>query len=177
MALRFLDGNEHRAAELRRIVPGLAFELASLPVGFATSAPEPAAKARDMVLAVEDDGDCFAEAVDLTTMDGTSLRLELDTENDNRFCRWRRETPARMLLCVALRRGGKVELFSVECEGKIADQPAGPPGLGWDRLFVPDGFERTLAQISERAAGSPDPDPVGLRSLVYGDLLAAIAAR
>lgn len=173
MPLRFLDGNEHRAAELRRIVPGLAFEVANLPVGFATSAPEPGARARDMVLAV-DEGDCFAEAVDLVTMDGTSLRLELDTENDNRFCRWRRETPVRLLLCVALRRGDKVELFSVECEGKIADQPAGLPGLGWDRLFVPDGFGRTLAQISERAAGGADPDPVGLRTLVYGDLLEAL---
>jgi hypothetical protein len=175
VTLRFLDGNEHRAAELRRIVPGLAFELANLPVGFATSAPEPGARARDMVLAVEDGGPCFAEAVDLVTMDGASLRLELDTENDNRFCRWRRETPSRLLLCVALRRGDKVELFSVECEGKIADQPAGLPGLGWDRLFVPDGFERTLAQISERAAGTADPDPVGLRTLVYGDMVAALA--
>jgi len=172
--LRFLDGNEHRAAELRRIAPGLRFELANLPVGFATAAPDPAARARDMVLAADDDMACFAEAVDLTTMDGISLRLELDTENDNRFCRWRRETPARMHLCIALRRGGRVELFAVECEGRIADQPAGPPGLGWDRLFVPDGFELTLAQLSERAAGTADPDPVGLRSLVYSDLVAAL---
>lgn len=177
MPLRFLDGNEHRAAELRRIVPGLEFELANLPVGFATAAPEPAARARDMVMAVDDGGPCFAEAVDLTTMDGTSLRLELDTDNATRFCRWRRETAVRLVLCVALRRGDKVELFSVECEGKVADQPGGLSTLGWDRLFVPDGFERTLAQISERAVGTADPDPVGLRTLVYGDVLAALAVR
>jgi hypothetical protein len=173
--LRFLDGTDHRAAQLRRIVPGLALELASLPVGFATAAPDPAQRAHDMALAGEPP--CFAEAVDLTTLDGQSLRLELDTENDNRFCRWRRETPARLHLCVALRRAADapVELFAAECEGRVADQPAGPPGLGWDRLFVPDGFERTLAEITERAAGSDDPDPVGLRSLVYGDLVAALA--
>ena len=177
MILRFLDGTEHRAAELRRIVPQLGFELANLPVGFATAAPDPAQRARDMVLAAEDEA-CFAEAVDLTTLDGQSLRLELDTENDNRFCRWRRETPARLQLCVALRRarGAEVELFAVECEGRIADQPAGPPGLGWDRLFVPDGFDRTLAEISEGAAGGDDPDPVGLRALVYGDLVASLSA-
>jgi inosine/xanthosine triphosphate pyrophosphatase family protein len=177
VTLRFLDGNEHRAAELRRIVPQLDFELANLPVGFATAAPEPAQRARDMVLAVEPEaGDAvFAEAVDLCTLDGKSLRLELDTENDNRFCRWRRETPARMYLCVALRRGADVDLFAVECEGKIADQPAGPKGLGWDRLFIPDGFNETLAQLSTGAG--EDPDPVGLRSLVYGDLAAALAAR
>ena len=178
MNLRFLDGNEHRAAELRRIVPRLAFELTNLPVGFATAAPDPSQRARDMVLATEPEvGEAvFAEAVDLCTLDGQSLRLELDTENDNRFCRWRRETPARMYLCVALRRGpaAEVELFAVECEGRIADQPAGPAGLGWDRLFVPDGFDTTLAALSAAAAHAEDPDPVGLRTLVYGDLAAAL---
>jgi hypothetical protein len=172
--LRFLDGGELRAAELGRIVPALDLTLAGLPVGFATAAPDPAQRARDMALA--GDPPCFAEAVDVTTLDGHSLRLELDTENDHRFCRWRRETPARMHLCVALRRAddAPVELFAGEVEGRIADQPAGPPGLGWDRLFVPEGFERTLAETSASAARGDDPDPVGLRGLVYGDLAAAL---
>jgi hypothetical protein len=172
---RFLDGTTHRLTELRRIVPRLEVELASLPVGFGTAENDPAQRARDMVLA-DEHGACFAEAVDITTMEGQSLRLELDTENDNRFCRWRRETPVRMHLCVALRRapGGEVELFAAECEGKIADQPDGPKGSGWDRLFVPDGFTTTLAAITARAAAGGDPDPVGLRTLVYGDLAAAL---
>lgn len=181
VTLRFLDGNELRATTLRRIVPGLAFELAGLPVGFATSSPDPAQRARDMVVAGtegDDDGPCFAEAVDLTTLDGESLRLELDTENDHRFCRWRRETPARLVLCVALRRGrgADVELFAGEVEGRIADQPAGPRDAGWDRLFVPDGFARTLAELGDPEAMRPDddPDPVGLRGLVYGDLARAL---
>ena len=169
MILRFIDGYELRAAELRRIVPALRFELANLPVGFATSAPDPAQRARDMVMAA--DAPCFAEAVDLTTMEGKSLRLELDSENDNRFCRWFRETPARLHLCVALRRSLEhdVELFAAECEGRIADQPAGQRAFGWDRLFVPSGFRRTLAELAV-APGGDDPDPVGLRTLVYGDL-------
>ena len=176
--LRFLDGTDSRANELRRIVPALDFELANLPVGFATAAPDPSQRARDMVLA-DEHGVCFAEAVDLVTLDGKSLRLELDTENDNRFCRWRRETEVRLMLCVALPRapGGDVELFAGECEGKVADQPAGPKGLGWDRLFVPDGFGETLAMVIEHAARGAEPDPVGLHSLVYGDLLAALTPR
>jgi hypothetical protein len=177
VTLRFLDGTAARAAELRRIAPGLVFELATLPVGFATAAPDPSQRARDMVTA-DEHGACFAESVDLVTRDGQSLRLELDTENDNRFCRWRRETPVILKLCVALRArvGGEVQLFAVECEGVIADQPAGGKGLGWDRLFVPDGFTETLAVITERALTADDPDPVGLRTLVYGDLLASLTA-
>lgn len=176
----FLDGTEPRAAELRRILPTFRFALENLPVGFATSAPDPASRARDMVLAAEHEGPVFAEASDLTTAEGKSLRLELDSENDSRFCRWFRETPARLHVCVALRRapGAEVELFGAECEGKIADQPAGARAFGWDRLFVPDGYTHTLAELAERpalAGGGTDPDPVGLRTLIYGDLAAALA--
>jgi len=150
-ALIFIDGNPLRAAELARIVPGLAVTALALQTGFSTSAPEPAHRARDKVLAHPVSGACFAEAVDLTTMDGKSLRLELDSENENRFCKWWRETPARMHLAIALRRGGgaEIELFTAVCDGNIADRPAGPHLLGWDRLFVPAGEDRTLAQLAE----------------------------
>lgn len=175
MILRYIDGTEERAAELRRIVPSLAFELHGLPVGYATSAPDPQTRARDMVRALDDGGPSFAEATDLTTMDGKSLRLDLDTDNATRFCRWFREKPARLHVCVALRRAdGTIQLFGAECEGVVADQPAGPVHLGWDRLFVPDGFSRTMAELALTARDAADPDPVGLRTLVYGDLASAL---
>jgi hypothetical protein len=138
-ALVFIDGNELRAQEIRRILPGVELAVAALQTGFSTSAPEPAQRARDKVLAHPVAAACFAEAVDLTTLDGKSLRLELDSENENRFCKWWRETPARLHLVVALRRapGADLELVTGVCEGRIADQPAGPHVLGWDRLFVP----------------------------------------
>ena len=138
-ALVFIDGNELRASEIRQILPGVELVVEALQTGFSTSAPEPAQRARDKVLAHPVAAACFAEAVDLTTMDGKSLRLELDSENENRFCKWWRETPARLHLVVALRRapGAELELVTGVCEGRIADQPAGPHVLGWDRLFVP----------------------------------------
>lgn len=155
MRLAFLDGNDVRAAELRRLAPELAFEVVPLPTAYSTSAPEPGQRARDKVLA-SDEPACFAEAVDLTTMDGKSLRLELDSENENRFCRWWRETPVRMLLAVALRRqaGGEVEVLTSEVCGRIAEKPAGPFHAGWDRLFVPDGADATLAELMARGAPS-----------------------
>lgn len=150
-ALIFIDGNALRIAELAQIAPDLAISIGALQTGFSTSAPEPGQRARDKVLAHLVAGPCFSEAVDLTTMDGKSLRLELDSENENRFCKWWRETPAQMHLAIALRRaaGEEIELFTAACVGRIADRPAGPHLLGWDRLFVPDGEEFTLAQLSE----------------------------
>jgi len=149
-ALVFIDGSDLRAAEIRLIVPGVELAIEALQTGFSTSVPEPGQRARDKVLAHPVVGGCFAEAVDLTTIEGKSLRLELDTENENRFCKWWRETPAKMQLVVALRRasGAEIELFTAMCEGRIADKPAGPHVLGWDRLFVPAGEDLTLAQLT-----------------------------
>jgi inosine/xanthosine triphosphate pyrophosphatase family protein len=170
MRLSFVDGNDHRVAEIHALVPGLELEIVHLPSGYSTSAPDPGQRAHDKVVAAGDDLACIAEGVDLVTMDGRSLRIELDSENENRFCRYWRERPVRLLLCVAMRRGpgAPIELFRAECEGHIADKPAGPRTLGWDRLFVPAGQRRTLAELSTAT------DPVGLRALAYGDLAAAL---
>ena len=170
----FIDGNDYRAAELRQIAPALAFTVEPLQSGFATSAPEPEHKARDKVLAhVVPAGGSFAEAVDLLSMAGKSMRLELDSGNANRFCKWWRETPAKMELCVALRRepDAEIQVFSASCVGRIANKPAGPLELGWDRLFVPaelDDEDETLAQLSARGGVA------AFRREVYGALSRAL---
>ena len=179
MAVVFIDGNELRAAEIRPLLPGIELVVEALQAGFSTSAPEPGQRARDKVLAHLSahavGAGCFAEAVDLTTMDGKSLRLELDSENENRFCKWWRETPVKMHLVVALRRahGADIEVFAGTCDGVIADKPAGPHVLGWDRLFVPTGPQdggATLAQLT--AAG----ELVGFRREVYAVVGRALGA-
>src|SRR5215207_10145066 len=109
-ALIFIDGNPLRAAELAQILPGVGVSIEALQTGFSTSAPEPGHRARDKVLAHPVAAACFAEAVDLTTPDGKSLRLELDTENETRFCKWWRERPARMHLAIAVRRSPDLDI-------------------------------------------------------------------
>ena len=169
--LVFIDGNDLRAAEVRAVVT-VPLTVEALQTGFSTSAPEPGQRARDKVLAHPVPSAAFAEAVDLTTLEGKSLRIELDSENPNRFCKYWRETPVRMHVAIALRRAGapsvaspgsdggrstaeavlrSIELFTATCDGQIAPQPAGPLILGWDRLFVPAGEDYTLAELT--AAG------------------------
>lgn len=151
MAVIFIDGNDLRAAEIKRILPACELVVEPLQTGFATAAPDPETKARDKVRAHPVSSACFAEAVDLLTLDGKSLRLELDSGNENRFCKWWRETPAQMQLSIAVRRanGSEIEVFAAVCKGRIADKPAGPHFLGWDRLFVPEGEDMTQAQLTE----------------------------
>lgn len=171
MPVIFIDGNELRAAEIRGAVPVMDLVVEALQTGFATSAPEPENKARDKVVAYPvAAAACFAEAVDLTTMDGKSLRLELDSENDNRFCKWWRETPAQMQLRIAVRRAGSsdITIVSATCQGRIADKPAGPQLLGWDRLFVPDDADYTIAELT--AAG----EVTEFRRAAYVDVARAL---
>ncbi|MFT3697359.1 MAG: non-canonical purine NTP pyrophosphatase [Kofleriaceae bacterium] len=165
----FIDGNDLLAGLFRQVAP-IDLKVEQLQTGFATSAPEPEQKARDKVLAHHATNACFAEGVDLVTMDGKSLRLELDSENANRFCKWWRETPTKMELRIAVQKpGGEIQMIRSTCQGKIADQPAGPLLLGWDRLFVPDDHEHTLAELT--AAG----ELVAFRRTAYEQVAKALA--
>ncbi len=40
-------------------------------------------------------------------------------------------------------------LFDGACEGTILFEPRGQNGFGYDPLFVPDGFEKTFAQLGD----------------------------
>ncbi len=44
---------------------------------------------------------------------------------------------------------GREETFSGACEGRIAVSVAGKGGFGYDPLFVPEGYERTFAELGE----------------------------
>lgn len=40
-------------------------------------------------------------------------------------------------------------LFRGVCEGKIIDEPRGKKGFGYDPLFVPAGFDKTFAEMTD----------------------------
>jgi hypothetical protein len=169
MTLTYIDGSELRAAEFRRFAPTVEFVVAALQTGFSTSAPAPAHRASDKLLAAGIAG--FAEAADLLTVTGKSMRLDLDSENENRFCRHWRETPCTMMVSFAVRAriDAAIATLTVTCEGQIADKPAGPFALGWDRLFRPKGSAKTLAEL---CAANELPS---FRSEAYRQLLELLA--
>ena len=61
------------------------------------------------------------------------------------------ERRAARFVCVLILLGpdGTEEVFEGRCEGVLAPEPAGERGFGYDPLFIPAGFERTYAQLSE----------------------------
>ena len=49
-----------------------------------------------------------------------------------------------------LGRGSHGWLFTGECPGRIAGQPRGSGGFGFDPIFVPEGFERTFGEMTSQ---------------------------
>jgi len=44
--------------------------------------------------------------------------------------------------------GKKLKIFESSLKGRIAKKPAGNCGYGWDRIFIPEGYEVTRASLS-----------------------------
>lgn len=56
---------------------------------------------------------------------------------------------ARFVAVLALSRPGEETLFFEGiCEGKIAYEPKGEHGFGYDPIFIPDGYDVTMAQLT-----------------------------
>lgn len=46
--------------------------------------------------------------------------------------------------------GGEEKLFEGICEGKIIESPRGEGGFGYDPVFVPDGYDKTFAELTSK---------------------------
>ena len=56
-------------------------------------------------------------------------------------------------LCLLMLRGpdGTEHSFEGRCTGRLAPEPVGGKGFGYDPLFIPDGYDCTYAQLDEAA--------------------------
>ena len=56
---------------------------------------------------------------------------------------------ARFVCVIAIAVNGEViETFEGEIKGRIALEPKGENGFGYDPVFIPDGYDRTFAELS-----------------------------
>jgi len=61
--------------------------------------------------------------------------------------------------------GSTLSLGRGECPGSIAAGPRGEGGFGWDSLFIPEGFDRTFAELPDA-----DKDRISHRRRAWDDL-------
>lgn len=68
---------------------------------------------------------------------GLLLKL-LEGEKDRR---------AKARLAIGFHDGKKPHLFFGESKGSVAHEIRGDNGFGWDRVFIPDGYNQTFAEM------------------------------
>ncbi|HEX2069489.1 MAG TPA: RdgB/HAM1 family non-canonical purine NTP pyrophosphatase [Actinomycetota bacterium] len=101
--------------------------------------------------------------------DEENLRLLIDriqaVGEDQRSARY------RCIAACAWPDGG--DLWAEEtCEGKLIVEPRGTGGFGYDPIFVPDGYERTMAELT-----SEEKHLISHRGKAFRRLKALIATR
>ena len=60
---------------------------------------------------------------------------------------------------------GKTLVARGECPGRIISAPAGDNGFGYDPLFVPDGYDKTFAQLTPEEKNSISHRAAALKEL------------
>jgi XTP/dITP diphosphohydrolase len=87
------------------------------------------------------------------------LQLLKNVPSDKRTARFRcvialtpvpsKETKSSSPVCYAEESAPQTQLYDGTCEGKVIMEPRGVNGFGYDPLFVPDGYEKTFADLGE----------------------------
>ena len=54
---------------------------------------------------------------------------------------------------IALIIDGTETLFEGECKGEITEERSGIEGFGYDPIFLPNGFEKTFAEMKQNEKG------------------------
>lgn len=167
MKIVFATNNAHKLDEVRQVV-GDKFALVSLrECGIVEDIPENEptlegnALAKARYIYERTGADCFADdtGLEVDALGGEpgvrSARYATDGHDDEANKRLLLERlqgvenrAAQFRTAVALILGGKEYLFEGIVRGRIATEQHGERGFGYDPLFVPEGYDRTFAQMS-----------------------------
>lgn len=66
---------------------------------------------------------------------------------------------------------GRVETVEGQVLGRIAQSPQGTGGFGYDPIFIPDGYEKTFAQLPAETKNKLSHRGDALRKLIAGAVL------
>lgn len=162
----FATNNAHKLSEVQAVL-GDRFRLVTLAeCGIAEEIPEDAptlegnALQKARYVHERTGADCFADdtGLEVDALDGApgvhSARYATDGHDfaaNNRLLLSNladaTDRSAHFRTVIALILDGREYLFEGRVDGRITDSEAGCGGFGYDPLFVPDGFDKTFAEM------------------------------
>lgn len=167
MKIVFATNNAHKLAEVQAVL-GPAFEVTTpRDCGVEEDIPEEQetlegnASQKSHYLYTRTGLDCFADdtGLEVEALGGApgvhSARYATDGHDfaaNNRLLlknlAGKENKRARFRTVISLLLKGEEHLFEGIAEGRIIDHEEGCEGFGYDPLFIPDGFDKTFAQMS-----------------------------
>lgn len=167
MKIVFATNNAHKLSEVQAVL-GPSFELVTPRMcGITEDIPEDCptlegnALQKARYVRMRTGLDCFADdtGLEVEALDGApgvhSARYATDGHDfaaNNRLLlanlAGKENRRARFRTVIALLVGEEEHLFEGIVEGRILDHACGTEGFGYDPLFVPDGYDRTFAEMS-----------------------------
>lgn len=172
MELIFATHNKHKLEEVRRAVPDFVEVKSLYDTGFSGEIPETGAtlaenaSQKSWYVKEHFGADCFADDTGLIVdaLDGApgvySARYagENASYDDNvekllRAMEGVKNRKAHFSTVISLLLDGREYFFEGTVEGRILEERHGEDGFGYDPVFVPEGFDRTFAQMTLEEKG------------------------
>ncbi len=185
MKIIFATNNAHKLSEVQAVL-GDSFELVTPRMcGVEEDIPETAAtlegnaSQKSHYLYEKTGLDCFADdtGLEVEALGGEpgvhSARYATDGHDfaaNNRLLlknlEGKENRRARFRTVISLIEQGEEHLFEGIVEGRIIDHESGEEGFGYDPLFVPDGFDRTFAEMTAEEKNAVSHRGRAVRKLV-----------
>lgn len=159
MKLVFVTGNKGKAHEAREALAPLGIDVEARdlkPVEIQADSLEEISRAKCEVLAgrvdgpfIVDDGGLFVHALhDFPGQYSAFVLRTLGVEGILRLMEGVEDRRASFRAVVSFHDGERVHLFPGRCEGALTIRPRSTGhGFGFDPIFVPEGQERTFAEL------------------------------
>lgn len=172
MKLIFATNNQHKIDELRSLI-SQEFEILPLKeAGIFTDIPEPYdtleanASAKSRTIHEMTGLDCFSEdtGLEVEALNGepgvksaryAGERRSFDANIDKLLTNLAGKTSrkARFRTVISLLINGQETLLEGICNGQITEERRGEQGFGYDPVFIPEGSDRTFAEMTMAEKG------------------------
>lgn len=167
MKIIFATNNQHKVDEIRAALPSSLEIITLKEAGIDIDIPEPHdtlednAREKAQTIYKLSAVDCFSEdtGLEVAALNGEpgvksaryagedrSFSANVDKVLSKLQGIENRKAQFRTVICLLL--NGQEHLFEGICTGKIIEAPRGGDGFGYDPVFVPDGSDKTFAEMT-----------------------------
>ena len=169
MKIVFATNNKHKLEEIKDIL-GKDFEIVSLAeIGCHEDIPETGltleenARQKSTYIVEHYNHDCFADdtGLEVDSLNGEpgvhSARYAEGTDHDSEANMRKllskmskvKDRTARFRTVISLIINGVEHQFEGRVEGRIATEKHGTEGFGYDPIFIPEGYDKSFAELGE----------------------------